>query len=254
MIRRWTEAKKHRIGNEHVPKPTREKLKQYGYNVAAIAFMTLLPLPSITAEPAKYYGSCTFLSTDLLRALRHILPKAPDFTLSVGSGIGLLEALFARYRPGISADARPDLCIECVEVSSFRSERKYIAEDSIHYVQGTWQTSLRAREAKMWIFVFPRDPALLEKYVTDHVDGKVEHILWIGPRDDFSGYKNSVKHAKFKYQTEFGEGILQRNEMGWLWSRTQIVNSSCLLPYCPLHKDEVGIDLSAESTLDIDNI
>ncbi|KAF2101503.1 hypothetical protein NA57DRAFT_72943 [Rhizodiscina lignyota] len=190
--------------------------------------MDLLPLPTLTDEPTKHYGSCTFLSIGLIQAMSLIISEAPGITASIGSGLALLEALLSH--------TTSECHLECVEVASFRNERKYLPEDKMHYVQGTWQVSSCARTARAWMFIFPRDLQLVEKYVAAYGDDSVELILWIGPRDDFPEYENIVKHEKFNCEGEFGQGVLQQNEMGWLWRHKHVTSNTggpCQLQSCP---------------------
>lgn len=189
--------------------------------------LVMSTLPELTKQPSRYPGSCIFLSTDVVGLFCSAIPPKPSMTLSVGSGTGLLEAIVGK--------AKPTCTIECVEVESLRTEGKYVAQNRFHYVQGTWATCQRAQYASMWLFVFPRDPKLLKKYVDLNGDGQVRSILWLGPREDWPMFKDAVRHEKFNAQCEFGQGVLQPNEMGWLWSHSHSsieAVGECQLPSC----------------------
>ncbi|KAL4809191.1 hypothetical protein BDV18DRAFT_131372 [Aspergillus unguis] len=147
---------------------------------------TLLDLsPSPTAFP----NCCLSLSTTLLDHVASVLPQTPDFTLSIGSGSGLLEALITHRRPNVS--------VEGVEVSS--SVNIYIAEQDMNVVTGTWDLLPRASQAKAWMFVYPREPKLVTKYIEAYGHGRqgAEMILWLGPRADWSDYEDCFRNSVF---------------------------------------------------------
>lgn len=195
--------------------------------------MAVLALPELSNEPQKHHGSCTFLSTHIVELLSSMVPPKPLITLSVGSGICLLEALIMRKHAS--------RILECVEVESLRGERKYVADERIHYVQGTWATSEHAQRAATWLFAFPRDPLLLKKYVDAYGDGQVRSILWLGPREDWPLFRDAIQHEKFNSQCEFGQGLLRPNEMGWLWSHSHESiqqHGECGTSSCPFDPSE----------------
>lgn len=144
---------------------------------------------NLSASPTALPNCCLALSTPLLNHLASILPKTPDFTLSIGSGSGLLETLITlRY---------PDVSVEGVEVNS--SVNLYIAEENMNIVSGTWDLLSRASQAKAWMFVYPREPKLINKYIETYGDssGNVEVILWLGPRADWADYESCFRDSTF---------------------------------------------------------
>lgn len=156
-------------------------------------------LPSnLSASPTALPNCCLTLSTPLLNHLVSILPKTPDFTLSIGSGSGLLESLVTLRYPNVS--------IEGVEVNS--SVNLYIAEESMNIVSGTWDLLSRASQAKAWMFVYPREPKLISKYIETYGDpsGNVEVILWLGPRADWADYESCFRDSTFS-ELEFPEDV-----------------------------------------------
>ena len=80
---------------------------------------------------------------------------------------------------------------------------KYLRPDFLYVVKGTWEFYPNADEAAVWLFVYPRDPRLLEKYLdsidsSDERSGSVEvegaekgphRVIWAGPRVDWEDYK-----------------------------------------------------------------
>ncbi|KAL2824132.1 hypothetical protein BDW59DRAFT_147881 [Aspergillus cavernicola] len=143
---------------------------------------TRLP-PSPTAFP----NCCLSLSTTLITHLSSLLPPAPNHTLSIGSGSGLLEALITHRHPNVS--------IQGVEVNS--SVNLYLAEQSMNVVGGTWDLYSRAGQARAWMFVYPRDPRLVRRYFERYGNG-VQAVLWLGPRADWEDYEGC-------FRGEFGE-------------------------------------------------
>ncbi|KAE8386859.1 hypothetical protein BDV23DRAFT_186854 [Aspergillus alliaceus] len=134
---------------------------------------------NLTTTPQAFPTCCLSISITLLTTLSTLLPTKPSLTLSIGSGTGLLEALLTHHYPSLQ--------IEGVEVSS--SINRYIPEQDMHVVTGTWDLlHERAPDATAWMFVYPRDPRLVERYIEMYGMGKVEVILWLGPRADWGDY------------------------------------------------------------------
>ncbi|KAL4917798.1 hypothetical protein BDW62DRAFT_201354 [Aspergillus aurantiobrunneus] len=153
----------------------------------------------LSTSPTAFPNCCLALSLPLLDHLASLLPKTPEFTLSVGSGPGLLEALIThRY---------PDFSIEGVEVNS--SVNFYIPEQDINVVSGTWDLASRASQAKAWMFVYPREPKLISKYIETYGDRDLPGIgiiLWLGPRVDWADYEGCFRDSVFS-QLSFPEDI-----------------------------------------------
>ncbi|KAJ6151788.1 hypothetical protein N7470_006916 [Penicillium chermesinum] len=133
----------------------------------------------LTETPNQFPGCCLALSAPFLNALITLLPKLPHYTLSIGSGSGLLEGLIT-YR-----DA--DTVVEGVEVNS--SVNRFVPEEAMHVVGGAWGLCPRAKDAAAWMFVYPRDPRLVAKYLDQYGDGAVEVVLWLGPAYDWADYE-----------------------------------------------------------------
>ncbi|KAL2833537.1 hypothetical protein BJY01DRAFT_93112 [Aspergillus pseudoustus] len=146
-----------------------------------------MSLPSLTQTPTLYPNCCLSLSTPLLTYLASILPSQPHFTLSIGSGSGLLEALITAHHRNVH--------IEGVEVNS--SVNLYIEEQNINVVTGTWDLCSRAAQARAWMFVYPREPKLVGKYIETFGDGDIDQILWLGPKMDWADYEGCFEQTGF---------------------------------------------------------
>ncbi|KAE8373786.1 hypothetical protein BDV26DRAFT_296594 [Aspergillus bertholletiae] len=159
----------------------------------------------LTTTPKAFPICCLSISTPLLETLTALLPKKPNYTVSIGSGSGLLEALLVCNNPSLQ--------IEGVEVSP--TVNRYIAEQDMHIVTGTWDLlSSRVPGAKAWMFVYPREPKLVEKYIEAFGEGGVEVILWLGPRADWGDYVGSLEGGGFGVERVVGvEGGLEGFEM-----------------------------------------
>ncbi|KAL4975649.1 hypothetical protein BDW66DRAFT_137018 [Aspergillus desertorum] len=140
----------------------------------------------LSPSPAAFPDCCLALSTPLIDRLASLLPATPHFTLSIGSGAGLLEALLAYRHPNVS--------IEGVEVNS--SVNLYIADEDMNVVSGTWDLLPRASDATAWMFVYPREPKLVTKYMESYGHG-IKIILWLGPRVDWADYEACFLHSPF---------------------------------------------------------
>jgi hypothetical protein len=155
-----------------------------------------MTLPSLTENPTLYPNCCLSLSTPLLTHLASLLPEQPHFTLSIGSGSGLLEALITTHHR--------DVRVEGVEVNS--SVNLYIEEQDINVVTGTWDLCSRAVQAKAWMFVYPREPKLVKKYIEMYGNGEVDEILWLGPKVDWEDYEGCFTQSGFGDMRVYGGG------------------------------------------------
>ncbi|KAI0401482.1 hypothetical protein F4802DRAFT_580402 [Xylaria palmicola] len=142
-------------------------------------------LPSLTASPTRHPGCCLSLSRPLLTTLASLLDSSispshhpsdpPALILSIGSGTGLLEELLHAHLdpdPPPAAAAPPGgrwrrrrWCVEGVEVDP-PAVNVHLPEDRVNRVPGTWAVlGSRARDAAALLFVYPRDGALVRRYV-----------------------------------------------------------------------------------------
>ena len=117
---------------------------------------------------------CSSLSLPFIGHLNTLLPPDPALTLSVGSGTGLLEALLLYQRPTLN--------LKAVEVPT--TNNKYMPIDKVQTVHGYRDLCGLAADASAWMFIYPRDSWLLQKYVQAFGDQRCELIIWVGPRAD----------------------------------------------------------------------
>ena len=125
-------------------------------------------------SPTHLPDCCSSLSLSFVEHLASLLPPNPGLTLSIGSGTGLLEALLLHNRPTLD--------IKAVEVPT--TTNKYMPVDRIQIVNGYRDLCSLAADASVWMFVYPRDIWLLQKYVQAFGDQRCDLIIWIGPRAD----------------------------------------------------------------------
>lgn len=138
-------------------------------------------LPPLVAAPTAYSGSCLALSTRLVAFIQTLLPPPPAMTLSIGSGFGLLEAYL-----GTAGPHSP--CVIGVEVEP--SPNKYLPASHHRLVHGTRFLEPLAAEAVTWLFVYPRRVGLVQEYMAEHGEGRVERVVWAGPKADWDDYKS----------------------------------------------------------------
>ncbi|KAJ5141235.1 hypothetical protein N7476_009022 [Penicillium atrosanguineum] len=148
-------------------------------------------------SPKRFPDCCLGISSTLLTYLGSNLPKTPAFTLSVGSGSGLLEALIVRCNENVS--------VEGVEVNS--TVNRYIAEEAMNIVGGGWGLCSDAQMASAWMFVYPRDPKLITKYMNTYGDQAVESIVWLGPKADWPVFEPCFRQSSFSELSFLDAGI-----------------------------------------------
>ncbi|KFH40591.1 hypothetical protein ACRE_087140 [Hapsidospora chrysogenum ATCC 11550] len=166
-----------------------------------------LSLPVLTpgATPIRHPDCCLSLSFKLLDVLTRIFtdsssptssPSPSACILSVGSGSGLLEAALLAHP---AASGRPRLTIEGVEVQQPPSQapvNRYLPEPFHHTVRGTWDVSPRLNDHVLseLMFVYPRQPALVSRYVgatAEEKDGSssIRTAVWLGPVADWDEFR-----------------------------------------------------------------
>lgn len=148
-------------------------------------------------SPKRFPDCCLAISSTLISYLGSILPKKPAFTISVGSGSGLLEGLIVHCNEHVS--------VEGVEVDS--TINRYIAEEDMNIVGGGWGLCSNAQQASAWMFVYPRDPKLITKYIDIYGDQAVEFIVWLGPKADWPVFEPCFCQSSFSELTFLDDGI-----------------------------------------------
>ncbi|CAI7607785.1 unnamed protein product [Penicillium glandicola] len=133
----------------------------------------------LSPEPKRFPDCCLAISSTLITYLASLLPRKPKFTISIGSGSGLLEGLIVHYDKNVS--------VEGVEVDS--TINRYIAEEDMNVVPGGWGLWSAAQEAAAWM--------LITKYIDTYGDQTVDFIVWLGPRVDWPDYEPRLCQSPF---------------------------------------------------------
>lgn len=160
----------------------------------------LMDLPELTDEPNRHPDCCLSLSTKLLTKLtdtfRPPQPTGPTLhVLSVGSGTGLLEALLQAHWS--SAPSGSNLTIHGVEVRApgrSRPVNRYLRDGHASTVRGTWEVSPAAAGAGALLFVYPREPGLVARYVRAAGEG-LRLVVWLGPNVDWALFEACLADA-----------------------------------------------------------
>lgn len=162
-----------------------------------------MELPKLRDDALRYPDYCLSISTGLVHLLTSVLNtstagRQPILVLSVGSGSGLLEAhLDALW----CQDPDCLISVEGIEVRTAddaKSVNKYLPEDRHSTVRGTWELSPRLDQAGALMFVYPREPGLVEKYLQaarDVPNGPFSIALWLGPKADWETFEESFTNV-----------------------------------------------------------
>ncbi|KAK3487958.1 uncharacterized protein B0T23DRAFT_218963 [Neurospora hispaniola] len=162
-------------------------------------------LPVLTTTPTRHPTSCASLSLPLLSLLNRVLPSnppsptnPPTLTLSIGSGPGLLEALFLHHYPSRSSsfygvEVAPPLS----QLKEGKEVNTWLPEQNAITVPGTWALVGREwlEETGGLLFVYPRSGVLVGRYLAEMEEiaaerGKgLEVVVWIGPWCDVEEYR-----------------------------------------------------------------
>lgn len=156
-----------------------------------------MELPQLSDDAVRHPGFCLSISTGLVHLLSSVLNSCtadhqPTLVLSVGSGTGLLEAhLDAHW------SENPDchITIEGVEIRTAEDAKpvnKYLPEDKHSTVRRTWELSPRIPEAGALMFVYPREPGLITKYLQaaqETPNGLLSIAIWLGPKADWEVFE-----------------------------------------------------------------
>ena len=167
-----------------------------------------MELPELTDDPRYYADCCCFLSTVLVDRLANLLPSNPEMTLSIGSGSGLLECLLMMTKKSPNVHA--------VEVSE--SVNKYIQDERMEVVSGSWALSQLAGDARAWLFVYSRGVQLVERYFRMYGDRQVKIVVWIGPLADLKEYSS----LSLGQEWSFREELVTEVEAMIVWRRENI--------------------------------
>lgn len=144
----------------------------------------------VSPEPKHHPDCCLAISQQLLTTLADTLPRTPSRILSIGSGSGFLENALLDF-----VGSSLDIC--GVEVSSHVN--KYLSEQNTLLVGGTWDLQQGAADADVWLFVYPREPRLLSRYIEHLGQGRLRKIIWLGPKMDWQDYQPVFAVSEFSH-------------------------------------------------------
>ncbi len=163
------------------------------------------------SSPIHFPDCCSSLSVSLMEHLASLLPPDPALTLSIGSGTGLLEALLLVQRPTLN--------LKAVEVPT--TNNKYMPADRVEIVNRSRDLCNLAVDASAWMFIYPRDTWLMQKYVQDFGVQKCELIIWIGPKADHPEIENDLL-GEMWIKEDFEDCGLKDYEIMALWRRNPL--------------------------------
>ncbi|KAK5657647.1 hypothetical protein OQA88_2719 [Cercophora sp. LCS_1] len=142
-------------------------------------------LPAVEIVPTRYPQSCASISLYLFLLLDRFLPAPPKLALSVGSGPGLLEAMFLAASPGRVTEPVSFYGVEVATSEGQQPVNRYLPEQNTLTVPGTWAVAGDVLdETEGLLFVYPRSPALIKEYLDKGKGVKV--AIWIGPNCDIA--------------------------------------------------------------------
>jgi hypothetical protein len=154
--------------------------------------MTAISFAS-SVEPKHHPDCCMAISQSLLHNLANLFPLGPAISvLSIGSGTGLLESMLSQI-----LDDSYDLC--GVEVSP--DVNKYLPEQNMFFVGGTWDFCPQASKSHVWMFTYPREPKLITQYLELHDHANLSKIIWLGPKMDWQDYEGVFSSSRFSRLT-----------------------------------------------------
>lgn len=150
-----------------------------------------MDLPKLNDAATRHPDFCLSISTKLIHILKSILttngPQRNDnLVLSVGSGSGLLEAHLLKHLTSLPKYTST-FTIQGLEVRSPPTAapvNKYLPEQHSATVRGTWELSPLLDAADTLLFVYPREPGLVTRYLAAR-PASLRVVLWLGPRADW---------------------------------------------------------------------
>jgi hypothetical protein len=167
------------------------------------------PLPSPTPSARHFPECCLSLSTSFLTHFSTQLPRN-GLVLSIASGSGLFEACIQH--------ANSDISVEGVEVRTSAREsstgesqgseeqpssvNRFLSPSAVHIVNGSWELCRRAEDAHVWLFVYPRQPALVSAYMRSFERGRVGMAIWLGARADWDDFADCFTAIGFDLEIQ----------------------------------------------------
>lgn len=166
-------------------------------------------LPQLSHIPVQHADCCAALSSTLVAKVAQSLPSAPALTISIGSGSGILEALILRDRP--------EVCLQAIEVS--HDINLYLSAENVQIVSGTWDLCALAANSTAWIFVYPREFSLVEKYLQTFGSAAVQLLIFLGPKADISNMEALMESRAWKMEAIVECGVSQYEAL-LVWKRS----------------------------------
>lgn len=164
-----------------VPYPRLVKLHHHQTIIpTSVEIPDMKKLPLLSSNSAHHADCCAALSSTLVATMAEILPPKPGLTVSIGSGTGLLEALLLQKQPALN--------LEAVEVND--GINRYLPDEKVNIVSGTWDVFLPAGDAIAWIFIYPRELSLIHMYIERISSSNLKLLIWLGPCADFPDIKS----------------------------------------------------------------
>ncbi|RSM16859.1 hypothetical protein CDV31_004328 [Fusarium ambrosium] len=160
-----------------------------------------LELPRLQDAPVRHPNCCLSFSSKLIQILTRIFsgtvtPDGTSTVLSIGSGSGLLEALLLAHVEAKDGSGAPSFNVEGVEVQQLSGKppvNRYLPEQAIYTVRGTWDVVSRLQDPDVTalMFVYPRQPTLVAGYIkaVTEQDLHVRTIVWLGPMADWDVFE-----------------------------------------------------------------
>ena len=159
-------------------------------------------LPVVTPRSEQYAGCCLSISEPLLQTIVQYLPSYPGTTASIGCGDGLLEGILTRHGCGFQ--------ILGIEVHG--KQIPYLPPSSCRWVPGTWAVWDQVHLTAAWMWVYPRDLSLFQKYLDwlhNHETRQTQTIVWLGPRADAKEYADLMQ----TYSSDWTQAPLEQQGM-----------------------------------------
>jgi hypothetical protein len=178
-------------------------------------------LPELIIVPERHAASCASLSLFLLDFLHDALPLPPAATFSVGSGPGLLEALFLQRFPQRAVPG----CFYGVEVSTSvggRAVNRFLSEEYTAHVPGTWAVASGTDSVEGLLFVYPRQSQLVRRYIEE--GAHVRTVVWIGPKCDVEDFATPLRQWGHEVDIT-ARGLVEDGEAVMLFTRPSPASS-----------------------------
>ncbi|KAF4467316.1 hypothetical protein FALBO_5820 [Fusarium albosuccineum] len=168
-----------------------------------------MDLPQLGRDeaPIRHPNCCLSLSFKLLQTLTRVfsdgVPASQTSTvLSIGSGSGILEALLLSHvesEPQYAASFNVE-GVEVQQLNGKESVNKYLPEQAIYTVRGTWDVVSRLQDPDIaaLMFIYPRQPRLVSEYIwtVAEQDLDVKVVVWLGPVSDWEVFEPCFQIGK----------------------------------------------------------